>query len=203
MISHRHVGGTDRCRSKYRAGPHRNACDLHDPPGDTDTIAVFSQPHTHDSDRLPTLPTKADKSQCAHASLVSETIPDGQIFRPGEQFTKTWEIMNTSICTWDTSYKIVFWNGSVLGGGFVTTAPDHPAAGDCADFPRARGTDRGGNLLLRMEIAGPGWNKFRGWRIQCPFFTEIVVSDDKKPDYGITSVEYDVIRTPPPAARPM
>ena len=48
--------------------------------------------------------------------MISETIPDGTIYAPGQKFTKTWEIKNTSNCSWNTSYKIVFWDGNTLGG---------------------------------------------------------------------------------------
>jgi hypothetical protein len=36
------------------------------------------------------------------------TIPDGTPMTPGQEFTKTWKIKNTGICTWDTSYKPIF-----------------------------------------------------------------------------------------------
>ena len=68
-----------------------------------------------------TLPSDTTKSECASASLISETIPDDTIFKPRAKFTKTWKVKNTSTCSWGTTYKIAFWEGEVLGGavGFL------------------------------------------------------------------------------------
>ena len=42
------------------------------------------------------------------------------------------------------------------------------------------------------------WNANFGAGIsKDPFYVQIVVSSDKKPDYGITSVTYDIVRAPP------
>ena len=41
-------------------------------------------------------------------STLDVTIPDGTPMTPGQEFTKTWKIKNTGICTWDTSYKALF-----------------------------------------------------------------------------------------------
>jgi hypothetical protein len=146
----------------------------------------------------PTLPGNTTKSQCARASLISETIPDGTIFKPDEQFTKTWEIKNESSCTWDTSYKIVFWDGDVLGGGYVYNLPQI--------------TPPGGTVPISLVLIAPSIeDTFRSeWMLQtpdgtefgvgeygAPFFTEIVVSNAKHPDYSITKVEYDIVRDPP------
>ena len=51
-------------------------------------------------------------SECAKASLVSETIIDGTIYKPGEQFTKVWQIQNVSNCVWDTDRKSTRLNSS-------------------------------------------------------------------------------------------
>jgi len=41
-------------------------------------------------------------------STLDVTVPDGTPMTPGQEFTKTWKIKNTGICTWDTSYKAIF-----------------------------------------------------------------------------------------------
>lgn len=41
-------------------------------------------------------------------ATLDVTIPDGTPLTPGQDFTKTWKIKNTGICTWDTSYKPIF-----------------------------------------------------------------------------------------------
>jgi len=49
------------------------------------------------------------------ASVVSETVAPGTIFRPGEEFTQTWEIMNTGTCHWGGSIAVTRREGDVLG----------------------------------------------------------------------------------------
>lgn len=41
-------------------------------------------------------------------TTLDVTVPDGTPMQPGQEFTKTWKIKNTGICTWDTSYKAIF-----------------------------------------------------------------------------------------------
>jgi hypothetical protein len=44
------------------------------------------------------------------------TVPDDTIMQPGQDFDKVWRIRNTGTCNWDTSYKLVFVQGSQMGG---------------------------------------------------------------------------------------
>lgn len=39
------------------------------------------------------------------------TVPDGTVFKPGEDFVKTWKIRNTGNCTWDDGFTLVFIGG--------------------------------------------------------------------------------------------
>jgi len=72
------------------------------------TVAAVSLPTaTIQSVQLPT--------NCLIAGLVSETIPDGTVIQKGATFTKEWRIINGGTCTWNTSYKLVFESGDLLG----------------------------------------------------------------------------------------
>lgn len=42
------------------------------------------------------------------AATIDVTILDGTAMSAGQEFVKTWKIINTGICTWDTSYKAIF-----------------------------------------------------------------------------------------------
>lgn len=145
----------------------------------------------------PTATLNLSKAECAKASLTSETIADGTVFKPGEQFTKTWQITNTSNCVWDTNYKIVFWDGDIMGGGYVYNLPQVTGPGQTIPI----------SLVLTAPVSN---GTFRSeWKLQTPdkipfgvglydnsFYTEIVVSDAKKPPYGILSVDYNITRRP-------
>jgi hypothetical protein len=52
---------------------------------------------------------------CLSSTLVSETIPSGSKFSPGQTFTKTWLIQNSGTCEWTGSFKIFFIGGDLLG----------------------------------------------------------------------------------------
>jgi hypothetical protein len=145
----------------------------------------------------PTLPANTAKSQCASASLVSETIPDGTIFDPGKTFTKTWEIKNTSTCTWDTNYKIVFWNGDVLGGAYYYNLPQVVAPGQTLPIsliltaPIAEGT-----YTSEWMLQTPDSIEFGVGQYNASFYAEIEVSASATPNYTVTAVDYNMVRDP-------
>ncbi len=57
---------------------------------------------------------------CTDEAVLLEdvTIPDGMILTAGESFTKTWRLMNTGTCPWDSGYSLVFLTGERM------SAPD-------------------------------------------------------------------------------
>jgi hypothetical protein len=145
----------------------------------------------------PTLPANTSKSKCTSASLISETIPDGTIFKPGVQFTKTWEIQNTSTCAWDSSYKIIFWDGNVLGGAYVYNLPQAVGAGQTVPIslvltaPTEEATYTSKWMLQTPDNAVFGVGQYNA-----PFYAEIAVSAAASPNYAVTSVEYSIARDP-------
>ena len=59
----------------------------------------------------------ATVSSCDNATFLSDvTIPDNTIMAAGQTFTKTWSIKNSGTCEWTTSYTLVFYSGSSMGG---------------------------------------------------------------------------------------
>lgn len=145
----------------------------------------------------PTFPPASGKdADCAKASLVEETVPDGTILKPGQQFTKVWRIQNTSTCVWDTSYKIVFWDGDVMGGGYVYNFPQQALPGDIVDVPlvlTAPATD--GSYKSYWKLQTPGGTTF-GVGYDSPIWIDINVNSSTKVEYGVTSVTYEVDRNP-------
>ncbi|NJN79780.1 MAG: hypothetical protein HC797_04510 [Anaerolineales bacterium] len=157
---------------------------------------------------LPTLPSpvtsnSSSKAECAKASLQDESIVDGTIYKPGEQFTKTWYITNTSNCVWDTSYKIIFWDGNVLGGGYVYNLPQITGPGQTIPValvltaPTADGSYRS-----EWKLQTPDNINFGVGYLNAAFYTEIVVSSDESPEYAITNVELTITREPAYGCQP-
>jgi hypothetical protein len=134
---------------------------------------------------------------CAKANLVSEEIPDGTIMKPGNVFTKTWQIKNSSSCTWDTTYKIIFWDGNVLGGAYFYNLPQAVAPEGVVDISLVlTAPAEEGNFESYWMLQTPNNVPFGVGQYNEPFFTKIVVSKSDKIDYAVTAVTYNVIRDP-------
>jgi len=52
---------------------------------------------------------------CNDSVFISETVPDGTVFKPGEDFDKSWTIQNTGTCTWDEGYALIYLGGTLDG----------------------------------------------------------------------------------------
>jgi hypothetical protein len=141
-------------------------------------------------------PVPGGEAACMKASLVSETVPDGTILKPGEQFTKVWSIRNDSTCVWSTSYKIVFWDGDLMGGAYVYNFPQQALPGDVVEVPLVLIAPlEDGEYQSQWKLQTPGGASF-GVGYDTPFWTEIIVSSSDKVEYGVTSVTYTVDRNP-------
>jgi hypothetical protein len=165
-------------------------------PSELPPTEVTPAPATPPAETATTAPASAGDPACMKASLVGETIPDGTIFRPGEQFTKIWYIKNSSTCIWTTDYKIVFWDGDVLGGAYEYSLPQQVLPGETVAIPLvlvAPAAD--GTYTSEWKMATPGGARF-GVGNDSPFWVKIVVSSAKNIEYGITSVKYSVVREP-------
>ncbi len=68
--------------------------------------------------------TATPVSYCDWAAYIKDvTIPDGTIFAPGAQFTKTWRLQNIGTCAWTTSYDLVFSSGDKMGAAVAVDLP--------------------------------------------------------------------------------
>ncbi len=47
---------------------------------------------------------------------IDVTIPDDTQMQPGQQFTKTWRLVNAGDCAWTREYALVWFSGDDLGG---------------------------------------------------------------------------------------
>lgn len=71
---------------------------------------------------------------CNRAEFVRDvTVPDGQEFLPGEEFTKVWRLKNVGSCTWTTGYSLVFVSGDAMDGRSVSL-PHSVRPGETVDL---------------------------------------------------------------------
>lgn len=132
------------------------------------------------------------------SNLVGEDPPDGTIIKPGESFIKSWSLQNTGTCTWDSTYKLVYWDGDLIGGAVSYPLPEVVAPGETKAIP-----------ILLQAPATEG--QYRGyWRLKSPwgydfgvgpasqsFYVDIVAADVGKGGYGAAGVViYDYDRDP-------
>ena len=145
----------------------------------------------------PTLPSAPVSADCIHATFVSEYPPDQALFKPGDAFTKTWTIRNEGTCTWDTTYKLIFWSGDAMGGATFYYLP--------------QAVPPGSDVSISIPlIAPPVEGIYTGyWRLQTPrnavfgvgqysqaIFTTIQVDKRPQREYGVIDVTYDIVRDP-------
>ncbi|MCD6577158.1 MAG: hypothetical protein J7K66_03990 [Anaerolineaceae bacterium] len=154
---------------------------------------------------LPTSPPTVTPTPlpCNRPKFQGETIPDYSVFNPGDTFTKTWKIRNDGACTWTTDYRLVFTNGSRMGGPLTKKFTDTIKPGEIATFsvnltaPFSSGTNTGvwkivskegeqfGNYWTKIVVRGPLVEKTDTW----------FSADTTEPEVGICacncSIDYD------------
>jgi len=131
------------------------------------------------------------------ARLAGENPPDGTLLKPGENFWKTWSLENTGTCTWDATYKLVYQSGELMGGLTSYALPEIVAPGETKNITiYLKAPDAEGATTGYWYIQTP-WNTYFGvGATSDPFYVQVVVSNDKKPKYGVTSVTYRITRDP-------
>jgi hypothetical protein len=146
----------------------------------------------------PTLVSAPSDPDCIKASLVSENPPDDVILRPGEYFWKTWTFQNTGTCTWTTAYKLIFWSGELMGGLVSYPLPDDVAPNEQKDISiYLQAPSTVGQYAGYWRLQTPWESNFGVGSYDEPFYVQVVVSDEKKPDFGVTNVTYELVRNPP------
>lgn len=86
------------------------------------TFAPFATPTAGTPLALPTnAGGTSSQTACYGLTFVSDvTIPDNTQMTPGQTFTKTWKVLNSGTCAWDTGFKFAFTTGNALGGATYT-----------------------------------------------------------------------------------
>ncbi|HEX6270772.1 MAG TPA: NBR1-Ig-like domain-containing protein [Anaerolineales bacterium] len=98
---------------------------------------------------------------CNNLRLIRDvTIPAGTVLKPGEAFTKTWQVENNGTCDWVFLYQLVFVSGESMGGKSTSLGKIIPPGkwtqiSVGLEAPRKEGTytgqwrfaDQGGNVF--------------------------------------------------------
>ena len=74
--------------------------------------------------------TSGGGNTCYRLTFVSDvTIPDDTAMTPGQNFTKTWKVINSGTCAWDAGFKFAFIGGEQMSGVTFTLPSAVPANG--------------------------------------------------------------------------
>jgi len=90
------------------------------------------------------VPVMTPSSSLDKATFVSENYPDNSILKPGEAFTKTWEIKNIGSSTWTTNYHLV-----------LIASPEGDTLGSVPQFSFSQQTSPGETMLLSVPLVAP------------------------------------------------
>ena len=85
--------------------------------------ATFAAPTSGSPVALATTPVtgSGQSSACYGLSYVSDvTIPDNTKVTPGQSFTKTWRVLNSGSCAWESGFVFNIVGGQAIGGTAVT-----------------------------------------------------------------------------------
>ncbi len=80
----------------------------------TGTPFAFNTPAAGFTAVASPVPTQAG-TPCNEAIFISETVPDGTVFKPGKNFEKAWQVQNGGTCMWDEGYVLRYLGGSLDG----------------------------------------------------------------------------------------
>lgn len=147
----------------------------------------------------PTAPGSAGSVQQCQvvANLIGETIPDGTILQPGETFRKTWRLKNNGTCTWNSSYKIIYWSGDLMGAAMEYPLPATVAPGEEVEIPLSlTAPSSNGNFSGFWKLESEWGTPFGVGQYDQPFYVQINVNDSDNPDFVVTNVTYKVVRDP-------
>lgn len=72
---------------------------------------------------------------CDWAAFVKDVnVPDGTVFKPDQDFKKTWQLKNIGTCTWSKDYALVFVSGNRMTGDKETKLGKSVAPGQSIDI---------------------------------------------------------------------
>ena len=170
----------------------------------TDLPPLLFSPTPGATDLPPTAPQagSSDIKPCYSANFVSDvSIPDGTIVNPGQTFWKTWRVLNSGSCTWDSTYKFVFVDGDIMGGGYVYNFPGVATPGQTVDIPiQLYAPQNAGTYTGTWKIEAPDKTIFGVGQYSQALSVQVVVvagtpSNPKTASpFDVTNVSYDVAR---------
>lgn len=127
------------------------------------------------------VPTATPISYCYWVQFVKDvTIPDGSVYLPGENFTKTWRLKNIGTCAWTTDTRVVFVSGAQMSGPVAAALPGYVAPGQTVDVSvTLTAPSKAGDYVGYWMLRGPDGTYFgAGRQAENAFFVDISVEEE-------------------------
>lgn len=162
-------------------------------PTDTPAVVLPTQTPAPTATPLPTATQVPSPTPvpCDLAAFVKDvSVPDGSVYDPSADFTKTWRLENVGSCTWNSDYALVFVRGDDMDGKTVVPLRSNVRPGERIDVsvdlraPNDKGAYRGYWMLRNPNGRLFGIGKDGA----TPFWVDIAVRTMSNPDY-----EYDFV----------
>jgi len=136
-------------------------------------------------DDVPDEPVVAppDRGCTDAADFVTETVPDDTVISAGTTFSKSWTLINTGTCTWNTDYALVFADGEQMDGPDAVPININVPPGSVIELsvsltaPTVNGTYRG-DWQLRNDVG----TTFGIPEPDVVFWVQIVVQNGTEPE---------------------
>ncbi len=139
----------------------------------------------------PTYDWRPTKAPCNGMEWIQDvTIPDNTHIVPGTQFVKTWRIMNSGSCDWNTNWQLAFDSGEQMGGLLFVPIPRVVPSGTMVDVsvlltaPMEIGLHTGG-----WKMMSPSGVKFGSGDGTAPITVQIITDLTA---FSVTSVDITV-----------
>lgn len=122
-------------------------------------------------------------NRAAPGKPVDVTIPDGMVFKPGEEFTKTWRLVNAGDCPWSENFAIVWFSGDQMGASRLLFLDEPVPPGESIDLSVDMiAPTRNGVYQSNWKMRDAEGKMFGlGPQGDAPFWVRIAVSGESTP----------------------
>lgn len=161
----------------------------------TDLPPLLAPPAPGATKAPPTAPAggSANNFCTASASIVDANYPDGTIINQGDQFTKMWRVTNTGTCAWDSTWKIVFSSGDLMGGAYTYPFPQPAQPGETVDVPVVfYAPTADGGYQGNWDLVSPWGTTFASFWVKIVVGSGTPENNKTATVYDVTAVTYDV-----------
>lgn len=164
--------------------PTATATSTFTPPPQIAQIATIARSSTPE-------PTPTSDLPCNKAGAgvpFDITIPDGTPMYAGQEFTKTWRLVNRGSCKWTRLYKLVFYSQNSMGAQYEQFLSGEVLPGQAIDLSvKFYAPIAPGSYQSNWMLQDPQGNLFGvGFNADAPFYVKIIVTNDPTPTPTIT-----------------